>query len=269
MTSLVVWVAADSHGPSSLNIASDSRISWSPQGGRAYSWDHGKKVYASSTEPLLIGYTGDVLFPSLVIPSLIDSIDRGVFPADGKLLDYVYSVLRHGWRHYPTQERRSLSLFVCYRAGQGMEAKFQVEKMFTNSRGDWSREEIAVPAQSMGLAFDGSGRTEVQRAVDLWQDGPTANTSRAIFSGFVDAVTSDVDTRSGGSPQLGSIYRIGPGRLLGIVHGNEKYFAGARLLGAEQVGNVEWRNALFERADGTSKSRLAGAQVHERPDSLS
>ena len=63
MTSLVAWVASDSHGPASLNLASDSRISWTAGRSVVHHWDHGKKVFASATSPVIVGYVGDVLFP--------------------------------------------------------------------------------------------------------------------------------------------------------------------------------------------------------------
>lgn len=265
MTSLVAWVGADSRGPASLNIAADSRITWPGHRGISHAWDYGKKVFASSREPLIIGFTGDVLFPSLVLQGLLDRIDQGVVPRAESILDHVYSVLRHGWENYPGEERRAFSVLACHRLGQGAEAEFHAEKMGTTSNGVWQRKELPVQETSQIVALDGSGKDSVKEAIKAWQVGKTANTSRAIFSGFVDAVTSGNDRATGGSPQIGAIYRIGAGRLLGIAHEGSRYFAGARLLGTEAVGAVEWRNSLFERTDGVTKARLAGAQVHERP----
>ena len=63
MTSLIAWVAADDRGPASLNIATDSRISWDSGPLRSRTlWDQGQKVFASQREPILVGYVGDVLF---------------------------------------------------------------------------------------------------------------------------------------------------------------------------------------------------------------
>lgn len=69
MTALVAWVGADSRGPASLNIAADSRITWRPENSSAHHWDQGKKVFASSSVPLVIGFVGDVLFPASSIGS--------------------------------------------------------------------------------------------------------------------------------------------------------------------------------------------------------
>lgn len=263
MTSFVVWVGADSRGPSSLNIASDSRISWA--GPPKHAWDQGKKIYASSGKPLLIGFTGDVPFPALILPGLMDRIDRGVVPNGIPLSDYIYSALRAGWDQYPQEERRQLNIFICHREHQGMKSKFRLFRMSVTAKLTWYHEEIQVPESSQVLIVDGSGKEHIKSGISDWQTGPTQNTSRAVFSGFVEGIVSGTDPQSGGSPQLGSIYRIGTGRIIGVVHERERYFAGMRLLGNEEPQGVEWRNALFERADGASKKRLPGAQRHLRP----
>lgn len=43
MTMLVSWIGVDTHGPSSVYIAADSRISWTQE----HKFDFGKKVFAS------------------------------------------------------------------------------------------------------------------------------------------------------------------------------------------------------------------------------
>lgn len=115
MTSLVAWVGADSHGPSSLNIATDSRITWRQHPSVADSWDQGKKVFASSTKPLLVAFTGDVLFPTLVIPGIIDRIDREIWKPDGAPLQGFIDALRRGWRDYPAKEKRALNVYIAHR----------------------------------------------------------------------------------------------------------------------------------------------------------
>ena len=146
-----------------------------------------------------------------------------------------------------------------------MTSKFKLVEMSVNRQLEWTRKEIVVPNTSEALVFDGSGKAEIKKAVETWQTGDTADTSRAIFSGFVDSIIANTDLKSVGSPQLGTLYRIGPGKLLGIVHDQRRYFAGTRLLGNEAVCEIEWRNALFERADGAAKKRLPSAQAHKRP----
>lgn len=264
MTSLVAWVGADSHGPASLNIAADSRITW----GAGTHWDQGKKVFAASSVPLVIGFVGDVLFPALVLPGIIDRIDRGVAPPDGSMVGTVIAALRRGWRDYPATERRQVNICIACRFGEGMSSQFQLTLLShrTQVSADWAVSDIPVPSASACLVIDGSGRAAIEDALSAWQASSVAGTSRAVFSGFVDAVTAGRDPNSGGAPQLGSLYRIGAGRLLGIIHDNQRYFAGAHLIGNETADGVEWRNALFERTDARTKQRLAGAQPQPRPE---
>lgn len=268
MTSLIAWVGADSHGPASLNVAADSRISWPPSpGSAAHHWDQGQKVFASSTAPLVIGFVGDVLFPALVLPRIIGRIDRGVFRADGSAVGGVVEALRREWRDYPAAERRALNIYLAHRIGAGMSATFRLISLSYRVRpsAGWKISDIPIPAASACLTIDGSGSTVIRDALKVWQASSAAGTSRALFSGFVDAVTSGVDPDSGGAPQLGSLYRIGAGRLLGIIHKDQRYFAGTHLIGDEALAGIDWRNALFERADGHTKLRLPGAQPQPRP----
>jgi hypothetical protein len=267
MTSLVAWVGADSRGPSSLNLATDSRITWPASTSTTYHWDHGKKVFASATTPLVVGFVGDVLFPALMVPSIVDRIDRGVFRADGSTANGLIAALRREWRDYPTAQRRPVSIYIAHRIGNGMSASFRLTSLSHQGRAsaDWMMEEVSISPTSSCLVIDGSGRIVVRDSLAAWQTSSAADTSRAIFSGFVDAVVSGVDPNSGGAPQLGCLYRKGAGRLLGIVHNGQRYFAGTHLIGDETLDGVEWRNSLFERTDGRTKTRLHGAQPQPRP----
>jgi hypothetical protein len=268
MTSLIAWIGADSRGPSSLNIATDSRITWSVGNSVTHHWDEGRKVFASTGAPLIVGYVGDVLFPNLVLPRVIDRIDRRVFRSDGADIEGFISALRREWREYPAKERRAMSIYLGYRRGDAMSATFRLIELANPDGGadSWVEKEIPVLlTPSKWLAIDGSGKSAIKSALALWQASSAADTSRAVFSGFVDAVVGGVDPHSGGAPQLASLYRIGPGRLFGIIHEGQRYFSGMRLLGDEAVDGIEWRNALFERASGRTKSRLAGAHPQPRP----
>lgn len=231
VTSLVAWVAADTRGPSSLNIATDSRITWSSDQPASYGWDYAQKVFASTKVPLLVGFVGDVLFPALVVPGIISRIDRGVFRSDGSIAEGVVEALRRAWREYPPAERRPLNIYLAHRIGDGVSAHFTLTAVSYKPDGakKWTIQHIPVPSASQVLVVDGSGRIAVRAALDAWQKTAAAETSRAIYSGFGDGVVSGVDPNSGGTPQLGCIYRIGAGRLLGIIHKNRRYFAGSQL----------------------------------------
>jgi len=261
MTSIVVWSAADARGPASINIATDSRISW----GGTHHWDQGKKVFAASSRPLVVGFVGDVLFPTLSIPVVLDRIDRGMFDGGASLSSTVIAAIRALWRDYPDREHRLQKIFIAYRTGAGMAATFGLTVMSHagGPKSRWTTSEVAIPPRSLPLVVGGSGAPSIRRTLKLWEDSTASGTSRAVFSALAESITDGIDPLSGGAPQLGSLYRVGDGRLLGVVHNNQRYFAGAHLLGNETILPAEWRNALFEITDGQTKRRRPDAQPHQ------
>ena len=269
MTSLIAWVAADQRGPSSLNLATDSRITWaSDSSGRTMRWDQTQKVFASVLAPVVVGYVGDVEFPALALPHLLTRLDRCVSPAHGAPATYVVDGVRRLARDYPNLG--SFTIYIGYREGGFMKSTFGLTRLSHRpraaSRGPrWTHDAFEIPQTSRAIVIDGSGRAAVKEAVDSWCLESEASVSRAISSGFIDALLEGKDPKSGGAPQWGALYRKGNGRLLGVVHKGRRYFAGGELVGGEELGDVEWRNALSERTDGATKRRLPGAQPQPRP----
>ena len=261
MTSVAVWAGVDTRGVASLYIASDSRITW----GDSHRWDQGRKVFACGSKPHIFGYWGDVLFPALALPVLVDRIDRGLLASKNQGWHAeVGQAIRRLWLDYPVQERRDLGFIHGFRTGDGMKCLFSLAiTTYEQCSDSWETRQIPMPSDSALLKVAGSGARAVQKSHDLWQTSHAAGTSRAVFSAFCESVTGQDDPYTGGAPQLAGLYRIGPGRLFGIVHANQRYFAGAALTGSEDPEGVEWRNYLFERVDGTTKQRLQSAQRHE------
>jgi len=120
-----------------------------------------------------------------------------------------------------------------------------------------------MPQTSSVLTIAGTGIPQIRKALSLWQSSKHANTSRAVFSAFCESIAGHGDPLTGGPPQLGGLYRIGPGRLFGVIYNNQQYFAGATLRSSDNFGEIEWRNRLFERMDGDTKKLLNKAQKHE------
>ena len=129
---------------------------------------------------------------------------------------------------------------------------------------DWALDIVAMPEGSASLTVAGTGAEEVRMALDHWNRSPAANTSRAVFSAFCEALASGGDSLSGGPPQLVGLQRIGPGRSFGIVANNQRYLSGADVHSDEyaNLNGVDWFNEQFERVNPATRKRLAGAQVH-------
>lgn len=261
MTSIVAWVAVDARAPSSLYVASDSRITW---GGPTQRWDQGRKVFACLTEAHLFAYVGDVLFPALALPAIADRIDRGLLVDDGRGSgSNVREAVRLLHSDYPAKCREDFGIVHGYRSGEGMECRFHLAITKYNAVADsWQAVDLPMPEKSSILHVDGSGSQAVRDSALLWQQSPSRDTSRAMFGAFHEAVSTGADPLSGGAPQVGGLYRIGSGRIFGLVLDDKRYLSGARLVGREDVTGIEWRNNLFERVDGKKRKRLPGAQKH-------
>ncbi|MFE9182718.1 hypothetical protein ACFYMB_05220 [Micromonospora haikouensis] len=259
MTSIVAWAGVDTRGVASVYIGSDSRISW----GNNLFWDQGRKVFACTVKPDIFGYWGDVLFPALAIPVLVERIDKAGRSPSGASIVNVEQAIRRLWRDYPLKEQRDIGIIHAARHGDGMTSKFAISiYTYSASTRGWKATQVTMPDSSSLLKVAGSGAAAVRVAHDLWQASSARNTSRAVFSAFCEALRVGVDQNSGGPPQLVGIYRVAAGRMYGIIYNGQRYFAGSHLPGNEIPEGVEWRNDLFERVDGHKKQRLIGAQPH-------
>lgn len=263
MTSLLAWAGVDSRGPASLYIASDSRISW----GRSHRWDNGRKTFASSHAPYAFGYCGDVLFPSMALPIVLEQLAAGALSANPRsAFGEIGAQIRQLWLTYPEQEHRDFSVIMAARTSEGMRARFLLALMtFKASNGTWDIREVEMPSTSASLIVGGTGSSEIRAAEHLWQKSAHANTSRAVFSAFCESLRGAGDPMTGGGPQLVGLHRIGNARNFGVVYRGERYLSGARIHGQRAASSTtQWFNELFERVDGGRMKRLAEAQRHLR-----
>jgi hypothetical protein len=264
MTSLVAWIAVDSRGPASFYIASDSRITW----GKAATWNYGKKVFASASSPDLFGYTGDVLFPFIFLSQISDYIrvskwtSFNVEEKHEQFLRFLESALES----YPETRRNAFSLLHCSREHSGMNSRFHLWETRWAPPNAWFDYKHHLPEESSLIAALGSGKETVVELDQKWRASDAGGTSRAVFSAFCEAISSNQDWRSGGPPQLVGLYRRGSGEQFGIIHEGGRHLSGLLVtLEIASVLRVEWRNNLFERCDAMSMKLKSGAKRHARP----
>lgn len=269
VTSFIAWVGVDQRAPSSLYLASDSRISWEARVG----WNLGRKLFASGNSPDVFGYVGDVLFPSLVLGQIIATIDAGaLFPpaTDGHTrCEYVERVLKDSFMEWPNKERRPFTVIYGTRKNDGMKSEFELYAISWMVSKEWVTTKYPVPSISSHLLIQGSGNVAIERWQARWQASSQGNTSRAVFSGFCDALQSGEDPRTGGPPQLVALYRRGPGINVGVVSNAIGYILGRPVnpeVAAAQP-NLKWTNSLFEICDFHGR-RLTDAQKHHAPKGL-
>lgn len=268
MTSLACWLGVDQRGASSIYLASDSRISW----GTNSSWDYGRKLFASQSQPDILGYCGDVVFPSQVLGQIVESIDSGLIfqNTDVPLVRFskIARAITASLARYPSRQRQKFSIIYCTRQEQGMNSRFFVSVLHYLPDDKWSEQVPILPSQSDVVIAIGSGEKLIMEWRDRWNRVTGEPTSRAIFSALCDAIATGHDPLSGGPAQLVGIYRKGLAHSFGIVHAGQCYLYGLPFNDRDLAGNIEWRNNLFERCDPRTMSPLVGSQRHARPKPL-
>lgn len=268
MTSLVSWIAVDQNSPSAFYMASDSRISW---GSSLARWDAGRKLFLCRRHPDIFGYTGDVVFPSLVLGQITEAADAGLLfgPSDNsenrhEKLSAAINASFGRSHNTPTSDFRILH---ASRQNSGDQARFHLWCLSYNSRANaWSDDRIAVPShQSALLVTMGTGAKSIKANAMRWEASDQAGTSRAIFGAFCDSIRSSADPLSGGVPQLVGMYHTRLPQPFGIVHDNHRYLHGFPLPSELEADAIEWRDELFQRIDGKTLKTVQGAQRHVRP----
>lgn len=262
MTTIIAWAGVDQRGVSSIYIASDSRISW----GNSHRWNQGNKTFAAPNDPIIFGYWGDVLFPSLALPTVIDQLGASAIRQRSSAFGDITDSIRRLWTDYPTKEHKDFGIIIAIRRRDKMDSVFELAVVtFEAATKSWNVREVEMPRASALLHIAGSGTREVRNAERLWMESVQGGTSRAVYSSFTEALAQGLDPYSGGAPQLVGLRRIGFGVRFGTVYKGKRYIAGARVTQkAARIAKLEWFNELFERTDGGRAKRLPGAQKHTR-----
>ncbi|MDX7757120.1 hypothetical protein [Aeromonas hydrophila] len=270
MTTLFSWTGIDTHGPASIYIASDSRISW----GKGNYWDVGRKVFSSKKHPELFGYSGSVTFPIQMLGQLIEHIDNGLAICQNdnidKKLESIRSYIESSFNAMPHDQKKPCQILYATRLGNRMSSSFHMA-IFDITSGGISCEKMALPEKSGLIVTTGSGKVSFKKWYDTWVGKPdqdphqTGRTSRAVFSSFCDSLESQKDPFSGGAPQLVGLYREGAAINFGIIYNGKRYFNGSEVTELQNLNLIEWRNSLFERCDGDTMNILDKAQRQPRP----
>lgn len=265
MTTLFSWTGIDTHGPASIYIASDSRISW----GKKATWDAGRKLFASRHFPDIFGYCGSVSFPIQILGQLVEHIDdRLLFNESDSIeikIEKVRSQIERSLNLMPKLQRGTCQILYASRLGHRMQSIFHASWIKVDHDGV-TVQNIELPEKSGLIAISGSGKVSLKTWYGEWvgksnQDPhQSGSTSRNVFSAFCDSLESRQDPYSGGAPQLVGIYRVGPSKNFGVIHRGKRYLNGTEVTSSKDFNSIEWRNELFERCCGESMEILNNAQ---------
>ncbi len=267
MTTLVAWLGVDSRGPSSLYLAADSRFTWAP----GETWDYGRKLFASRSSPVILGYCGDVLFASHGIGQALELLEAQVLhPTDAepsRRVDALAEFLRSALNTYPRSQQRAFSVLYAWRVGPAKTPSFFLAELDWSNPGGWTTVVRELPTGSGLILARGSGKPAFDATFAKWKGSDVGSTSRAVYSAFCEHTSSGADPLTGGVPQLVGLYRTGFAVTFGMVHSGARWISGARVPDGEVPPDIEWRDGLFQRCDGNTLSVRAGAQRHARPRS--
>jgi len=271
MTLLVSWIGVDTHGTASAYIAADSRVSW----GNVANFDYGRKVFALQRSPDILGYCGDVLFPTMALSQISEMADRGLLfpqkPSCKERFELIKEKLVHQFHKYPKMVKGIVAdVFQVIHISRDLNdnMKFECRLIEWSRSKGWSGKEIAMPSYSGILFVLGSGAKEFNDNIRRYNDGADRGTSRSVFHCFCDTLFNIKDAGCGGAPQLVGIYRKPNSTAItfGIIKDKVRYFLGTQIDNNLNFDCIEWRNDFFEICDGRTMKRLKEAQ--SQPDYL-
>ena len=266
MTLLASWIGIDTHGPSSIYIASDSRISWSSK----EKYDYGRKVFALKHSPDIFGYCGDVLFPSLVLSQILEMADSSLLFDQGSSCETRFNAVKqkliYQFSKYPNEVEtitgETIEVLHASRDPVHMN-QFTCNLLKWTRKAGWQSSIIELPKKSGPLFVRGRGAQEFNDNFSRYEKGPNAGTSRNVFHCFCDSLFNTKELTVGGAPQLAGLIRkpTSTGIYYGIIARGRRYYLGAPVDELSGFDRLVWRNELFERCDGQTGKRKADAQA--------
>lgn len=267
MTTLIAWTSHDHRKFSALHVASDSRITW---GSSAKRWDAGRKVFSSTSTPDILAYSGDVVFPALVLSQLISAADAGMLFGDvSSALErnsIVFEALKTSFnrRHNAPDHK-----FVVLHASRDEEKAQVVPRLwkisFDPQNSAWKNQEIPLNNAAGVAVVIGSGKNSTEAELRKWKESDIGGTSRSIYAAFCKSILAATDPLSGGSPQIASLYPRGVAVTAGAVHEGTLHLHGLPINTTSVSDKIEWFDSLFQRIDPKTLCVRSGATRHAKP----
>jgi|GEM_PF-304474 hypothetical protein len=264
MTIIASWVTLDdkvgAKEVSSIYIVSDSRISW-PDGS---CWDHARKVFNFTNHPDILGYSGDVLFPSQVLSQILSLGDAGLLfdkkDSFNMKSDAIFKAITRLFGDYPKSKLFPSFTIMHYGKQIGGDFGGRIYR-WEKARGWAVPEPLPIPEHTQLCVCVGSGSAEFMIPFNRKHKpayGPV--TSKDIYQQFVETLCSIKNPSCGGPPQLAGVFRNDFSQSFGIISNEKRYVLGLEIENDANLLSVEWRNELFERCDPITKERFASAK---------
>jgi hypothetical protein len=265
MTLLAAWVGVDAKKDSSkvasIYFATDSRISW-PNGD---TFDESTKSFGMENHPDIFAFCGDVLFPTIAIPQIIQQADKMMLYPEACTVEGKFEILTtkiaESITRYPKSQ--TAGSFTILYATRDHKKDFHCYRLDWSIRTGLSSAKLILPIQSNIVVVLGSGAREFLVNFDGLYNHPKYNnfgTSRTVYHCFTDTLNNIENPQCGGAPQIVGLYRVRNAINFGIVDGEKRFLGGSEINNHENAKFVEWRNENFERIDPRTMQILDSAQ---------
>jgi hypothetical protein len=259
MTLVAAWYEMDTHSTSSAYIASDSRVFWSD----GIYYDSCRKTFFSEKYPELVAYCGDVLFPALLISSILETIDKGmIFNSNDNAINRFKKFkkfLFNEFHKYPKNKvGNSFELFYINKdTTNSIYPNFYSYEISWNKERGFKSKILKSPQQPGIIHVMGSGATEFNCKINEINKFKNKLTARKIYQCFAHLMLEIKDPHCGGAPQLVGLYRKSNtnGFSFGIIHNRKRYYNGLAIGKIINSDKLEWRNKHF-KACGNLKKRI-------------
>lgn len=266
MTSFIAWIAEDCKGydkkVSSLNFASDSRISW----GDTEKYEMGKKLFFSQHFPEVFGFTGDVLICYLILNHLVNIIDTTTLLSGINSISekqrIIFSEINKVKDSFPVSRIANFSIYYGTRVGEGNDCSFGLLKVRYKKP---SLTKESLDFKKTNFYIDGSGMYSLDKKTFEWKNEESKEKkllSREVFGAFCESINSNEDVRTNNIAQIVSLYRKFNAIPIGYVDMEKRLF----LYGVEcnknlikDNRNMQFRDHLFQRC-GKNGEIIANAQ---------
>lgn len=270
MTTFVLWTGVDNRGITSLNFASDSRISWANVNDKI---EYGQKLFYSQKYPEIFGFTGDVTLCKSILPHILTYIDTldGISRCSSIMAkqELIYQEFEKFINNYPSTQKNNFSIFYGTKYNTNLHAEFGVLEIVYNKKLNKldKKNHILENKNKIFKIYDGSGKEIAQKFDYLWEKSDVGGYSRAVFGAFCDAINSNEDRQTNNIAQIVSLWRGRENPIVTAYAHHKKIFLNGQEITDTSLlieKNISIRNHLFEICDHQG-NRLVDAQKQPRP----
>jgi hypothetical protein len=212
------------------------------------------------------------VFPALILGQIVSAIDAGIFFEElwsaEERQEAIAKAIARGVHRAKAAPTLDFTIYHICRVSDWPSTTFRAWNIEFNARHRGCRSsEAEVPSTTEIIGLLGSGRIAAKVHRDRWEEGDSAGRSRAIFSAFCDAISSNDDPFSGGAPQLAALYTKGSPVQIGTYIDGRRYLNGLEVPAISSLKSCEWRDRLNQRIDPISGLPADGARRFARPSS--